>query len=135
VTAVVRNLFESKCSVDEPFVDSGTGRWETPLHMAATFASEHQKGSGSWCASSWSDCCSAGAMVTVVNLLLEYEAGTFSLADTGKYADPMKRAQEAKVALLCLCPRPLVSCLPVLSIAGAGSRREGQASGRARFVA
>ena len=66
---------------------------ETPLHYAARFASNHQKGltfSGGRKQSlmlnlsrEWT-----GGSVTVVNLLLQADCGTFSLADTGKVCTP-----------------------------------------------
>lgn len=80
VSNVINNLIENGVDLNEPFVDGNTGRFETPLRYAATFASNHQK----------------GAAVTVVNILLQHECGTFSFADTGKFADPIKRMAEAK---------------------------------------
>jgi len=71
-------LLDKKCDPNVEYTDPETGRYETPLRYTATLASQHTK----------------GAIVTVMNMLVQYDTYLFSSEHTGQYADPSKRIQE-----------------------------------------
>ena len=60
-------LLDRKCDPNIEYVDPTTGRFETPLHCAASLAAQHTK----------------GAIVTVMNCFVQYETYLFSTAQTG----------------------------------------------------
>lgn len=78
VTHAMCYLLDNDVDPNVEFIDPFTKRWQTPLRYAATLASEHTK----------------GAIVSVMNVLVQYETYVFSLELTGEFADPVKRQHE-----------------------------------------